>query len=102
MLFNGANAAERIDLSANGNRLRFFRDVGNITMDTDGVERVDFKALGGADLVTVNDLAGTDVENVNADLAGTPDGAGDGLVDRSSSTAPRETTRLKSTETPQV
>ena len=34
MLFNGANAAERIDLSANGNRLRFFRDVGNITMDT--------------------------------------------------------------------
>ena len=76
MLFNGANAAERIDLSANGNRLRFFRDVGNITMDTNGVERVDFNALGGADVVTVNDLSGTDVRNVNADLAG------DGQVDR--------------------
>jgi Ca2+-binding RTX toxin-like protein len=82
MLFNGANVAERIDLSANGNRLRFFRDIGNITMDTAGVERVDFKALDGADLVTVNDLTDTDVKNVNADLAGTPDGAGDGQVDR--------------------
>ncbi len=82
MLFNGANAAERIDLSANGNRLRFFRDVGNITMDTNGVERVDFNALGGADLVTVNDLSGTDVTNVSADLAGTPGGAGDGQIDR--------------------
>src|SRR5437763_715441 len=27
LLFNGANVAEHIDLSANGNRLRFFRDV---------------------------------------------------------------------------
>ena len=27
----------------------FFRDPGNITMDTTGVERVDFNALGGAD-----------------------------------------------------
>ena len=56
MRFNGANIAEQVDLSANGNRLRFFRDQANITMDTAGVERVDFNALGGADLVTVNDL----------------------------------------------
>ena len=56
MLFNGANVNENIDLSANGNRLRFFRDVANITMDTDGVEQVDFNALGGADTITVNDL----------------------------------------------
>ena len=33
----------------------------NITMDTAGVERVDFNALGGADIVTVNDLTGTGV-----------------------------------------
>ena len=51
-------------------------------MDTDGVERVDFNALGGADVVTVNDLTHTDVRNVNTDLAGTPGGAGDGQVDR--------------------
>jgi Ca2+-binding RTX toxin-like protein len=80
MLFNGANVAEQVDLSANGNRLRFFRDPGTITMDTDGVERVDFNALGGADEVTVNNLAGTDVSSVNIDLAGTP-GGGDGQAD---------------------
>ena len=45
MVFNGAAAAEQVDLSANGNRLRFFRSPGNITMDTHGVERVDFNAL---------------------------------------------------------
>jgi Ca2+-binding RTX toxin-like protein len=83
MLFNGANVAEKIELSANGNRLRFTRDVAGITMDTDGVELVDFNALGGADLVTVNDLSGTDVVGVNVDLAGTIGGAtGDGQPDR--------------------
>ena len=52
-------------------------------MDTDGVETVDFNALGGADLVTVNDLSGTDVSNVNVDLAGAIGGAtGDGAADR--------------------
>jgi Ca2+-binding RTX toxin-like protein len=83
MVFNGANVAEKIELSANGNRLRFVRDIANITMDTHGVERVDFNALGGADLVTVNDLSGTDVSSVNVDLAGTLGGAtGDGQPDR--------------------
>jgi Ca2+-binding RTX toxin-like protein len=83
MRFNGAGAAERVDLSANGNRLRFFRDVANVTMDTNDVETVDFKALGGADTVTVNDLSGTDVRSVGADLAGTPGGTtGDAQPDR--------------------
>jgi Ca2+-binding RTX toxin-like protein len=83
MLFNGAGGAEQVDVSANGNRLRFFRTQGTITMDTAGVERVDFNALGGADLVTVNDLSGTDVSEVNVDLAGTIGGAtGDGQPDR--------------------
>jgi hypothetical protein len=83
MRFNGANGAEKIELSANGDRLKFSRDAGNITMDTAGVERVDFNALGGADLVTVNDLSGTDVSAVNVDLAATLGGAtGDGQPDR--------------------
>jgi Ca2+-binding RTX toxin-like protein len=82
MVFNGANVAEQVTLSANGNRLKFFRVQANITMDTAGVERVDFNALGGADLVTVNDLTGTDVKSVNIDLAGTLGGvAGDGAAD---------------------
>jgi hypothetical protein len=82
MVFNGADVPERVALSANGNRLKFLRDPGNITMDTHGVERVDFNALGGADLVTVNDLTGTDVNILNVDLAGTLGVAtGDGQAD---------------------
>jgi Ca2+-binding RTX toxin-like protein len=83
MVFNGAAGAEQFDLSANGNRLRFFRVQGNITMDTAGVERVDVNALGGGDLVTVNDLTKTDVTDVNVDLAVTLGGVtGDGAADR--------------------
>jgi Ca2+-binding RTX toxin-like protein len=83
MVFNGAAAAEQVDLSANGTRLRFFRNPGNVTMDTAGVERVDFNALGGADAVTVNDLAATDVRQLNIDLAAALGGvAGDGQADR--------------------
>ena len=66
-------------------------------MDTAGVERVDFNALGGADLVNVNDLTGTDVSDVSVDLAGTLGGAtGDGQPTVSSSTAPRSMTRSRS------
>src|SRR5436190_10826933 len=83
MVFNGANAAEQVDLSANGTRLRFFRNPGNITMDTAGVERVDFNALGGADVVTVGDLRATAVRGLNIDLAAAlGSSAGDGQADR--------------------
>jgi Ca2+-binding RTX toxin-like protein len=83
MVFNGAAVAEHVDLTANGNRLNFIRDVANITMDTHGVERVDFNALSGLDVVTVNDLTGTDVNEFNVDLAAALDGAaGDGQADR--------------------
>jgi Ca2+-binding RTX toxin-like protein len=83
MRFNGAAADERVTLSANGKRLKFSRVQANITMDTAGVERVDFNALGGADLVTVNDLSATDVTDVRVDLAGTLGGAtGDTQADR--------------------
>jgi Ca2+-binding RTX toxin-like protein len=83
LVFNGAAGAEQVTLSANGDRLKFFRTQGNITMDTHGVENIDFNALGGADVVTVNDLTGTGVANVLVDLAGTLGGsAGDGAADR--------------------
>jgi RTX calcium-binding nonapeptide repeat (4 copies) len=81
-VFNGAAASETVDLSANGDHLRFFRNPANVTMDTHGLEQVDFNALGGADAVTVNDLTGTDVKSVNLDLAGTLGGTtGDGQTD---------------------
>ena len=79
LLFNGANIDEKIDISANGSRVRFTRDVANITMDLNGVENIQFNALGGADTITVNDLTGTNVNQVNLDLGGN-DGAADTVI----------------------
>jgi Ca2+-binding RTX toxin-like protein len=80
MIFNGANIAETIDISANGSRVRFTRDIGGIVMDLNGVEGINFNALGGADQITINDLTGTDVTNVNLNLAAS-NGQGDGAAD---------------------
>jgi Ca2+-binding RTX toxin-like protein len=68
MIFNGANGPENIDIAANGGRVRFFRNVANVTMDLDDVESVDFNAFGGADTITVNELSGTDVTEINLNL----------------------------------
>jgi hypothetical protein len=82
MLFNGAGVAEQVTLSANGGRLKFDRVQANVTMDTDGVEIVDFNALGGVDTITVDDLTGTDVAETNLDLAGALGGNdADGAID---------------------
>src|SRR4051794_26767991 len=76
LVFNGAGINENVTLSANAGRLNFFRVQGNVTMDTDNVERVDDNAAGGADSVTVNDLSSTDVRQTNIDV-----GAGDAAAD---------------------
>jgi len=80
MVFNGANIDETIDISANGSRVRFTRDVGGIVMDLNGTEAITFNALGGADQITVHDLTGTDTTQVNVNL-GVPGGGGDGAID---------------------
>jgi Ca2+-binding RTX toxin-like protein len=80
MAFNGANVAENIDIAANGGRVRFFRNVATVTMDLNDVEGIDFRALGGADIIAVNDLSGTDVTEVNTDLAAAV-GGGDAQPD---------------------
>jgi Ca2+-binding RTX toxin-like protein len=85
LLFNGANIAENIDISANGSRARLTRDVGNVTMDLNGVEHIEVNARGSADTVTVNDLTGTGVNQVAIDLGAQPgspggDGAADTIV----------------------
>jgi Ca2+-binding RTX toxin-like protein len=77
MRFIGAGGDEAVDISANGQRLRFFRAPGAITMDCNETELIQFEALGGADTITVNDLAGTGVNRVNLDLA-IPQGSGVG------------------------
>ena len=71
MLFNGSAGNEIFDVSANGGRVLFTRNLGNIVMDLNDVETIDLNALGGTDTVTVNDLSGTDVTSVNVNLAGT-------------------------------
>ena len=81
--FNGSNAPENIDVSANGSRVRLFRNVAGITMDLDGIESTNIRALGSADVITVGDLAGTDLKAANIDLAsitGDGDGAADTVV----------------------
>ena len=85
MVFNGAAANEDVALTANGGRLTFFRNPASVTMDTDSVETVDFNALGGTDRIGVADLSGTDVRQLNVDLAGSlggdaPDRAADSVI----------------------
>lgn len=83
LLFNGSDANENVDLSANGGRLRFFRDVANVVMDTDDVERITFNALGGQDRIVINDLGATDVKEVNINLGGVLGSTtGDGKFDQ--------------------
>jgi Ca2+-binding RTX toxin-like protein len=78
MTFNGAGVAEVFDVAANGTRVRFTRDVGNILMDLDDVERIDTVALGGADRFTANDLTGSGLTALNVALG--QDGAPDDVI----------------------
>jgi Ca2+-binding RTX toxin-like protein len=72
--------SETIDIAANGDRVRFTRDVANITMDLNDVEHIQFAALGGADTIHLRDLSGTDVKQVDVDLGATG-GVPDNQVD---------------------
>jgi len=79
--FNGANISEVFALTtaANGHAT-LTRNVGAIAMDLDDVEQVNIRALGGADRITIDDLARTDVRQVDVDLTGLG-GQTDGAID---------------------
>ena len=82
LVFNGANVNENISITADHGRVKFTRDVANISMDLNGIEHIDFNALGGADTINVGDLTGTGVNLVAIDLASQPSsGVGDGAAD---------------------
>ncbi len=88
--FNGSNAAEKIDVSANGSRVRLFRDVANITMDVNGVEGLNIRALGSADTITFNDLTGTGLTQASVDLSGfdgQPDQSADTVIENGTALA---------------
>jgi Ca2+-binding RTX toxin-like protein len=82
LIFNGSAIGEIFDVSANGTRVRFTRNVGTVVLDLNGVETLELNALGGTDMLTVNDLTGTGLTSVNVDLASTLGGTtGDGATD---------------------
>ncbi len=80
MRFNGANVAEIFDISANGGRVRFTRNIANIVMDIDDVELIEVNPSGAADQTTLNDVNGTDLTQVVVNHA-LLNGAGDGAID---------------------
>ncbi len=78
MTFNGSTGAEVFDVAANGPRVRFTRDLGNIVMDLDDVERIDTAALAGADRFVASDVRATDLTALGIALGA--DGAEDIVV----------------------
>jgi hypothetical protein len=82
LTFNGSDGSEIMALSANGGDAVFLRDPGVVRMDMVNVEQLDLAALGGADTVTVNNLATTDLRFANIDLSaqGVGDGQGDAVT----------------------
>src|SRR5262249_33853200 len=81
LLFNGNNADENFEVSANGERVLFTRSVGTIVMDLNDVETIQVKTQGGVDNVVVNDLTGTDTKLVAIDLAAAGTSVADGDFD---------------------
>ena len=82
VFFQASNASEKVDLAAKGSHVSLTRDIGVVAMDLNKIERIDVRLLAGSDQLTVHDLAGTGVQQVNIDLtssAGTGDGVADSL-----------------------
>src|SRR5262249_48129358 len=80
MRVNGANIGEKVEVSGNGRRVRFTRDVASVVMDLNGIEVLGLRALSGADTLTVNALTGTDVDRLDVNLESAA-GGGDGQAD---------------------
>jgi Ca2+-binding RTX toxin-like protein len=74
LTFNGSGADERLGLTADGARARLTRDVGPVAIDTGTVERLDVEPLGGNDTLTLDDLTGTAVQELRADLEAVKNG----------------------------
>lgn len=80
LIFNTSAASEVVTLADVGGHVRLTRNVGVVTMDLDAVERVALRTLGGADIMTIGDLTGTDLSTLDIDLADSG-GFDDGQVD---------------------
>jgi Ca2+-binding RTX toxin-like protein len=79
--FHGANIGEAFQASAAaGGRIAFTRNIGTVGLDLGTIERIDIRAVGGADTLTVDDVAGTGLGLITIDLSGSA-GGGDGSPD---------------------
>ncbi len=80
--FDGDDNAESFAISGSAGLTLLDRDVGDVTMRLDSVERIDLFTGAGADRVRIDDLARTGTEEVRIDLSGVKgSGAGDGASD---------------------
>jgi Ca2+-binding RTX toxin-like protein len=61
LIFNGSAASENFVLLSNGSRVLLTRDVGAVTMDLNGVEKLVINGAGGSDHLVVGNLLGTDM-----------------------------------------
>jgi hypothetical protein len=86
LVFNGSELGEKFGIADTGagtplHRVRLTRDVGNVALDFGGFETLNLNPLAGADTVTIDDQAATDLTMINIDLEGPGTGMGDGEVD---------------------
>ena len=75
----GSGGDDNIDVAAAGGLMQ--ANLGGIAVASDDVEALRIEPLGGADTVTVSDLAGSEVGQVTTDLGSSAGGPADGQVD---------------------
>ncbi len=81
LVLNGSGANEIFDLAAVADHVRLSRNVGLVALDLDGIDTIELRTAGGTDTVTVNDLSGTDLTEIDTDLAAVGGTAADSLID---------------------
>ena len=54
LVFNGSDGDELMTVTPFGDGFRFFRDLGDITVDIENVERIEVAAAGGNDVIDVS------------------------------------------------
>ena len=74
LVFNGSTATEHVSFSSNGALGMLASDAGGVTTTMHDVETVNFQAQNGSDTITVNDMTGSGVNQINLDLSARPEG----------------------------